>query len=360
MDMFNDDLNDALHIDERMLGIVAVDDGFARTKVCTLRNGYDMLRGTAVPRVREFGTVIASGSTGLVNFSGGVSNAWEADGQTFSVSDRIAGDSTTFEGFHWSPMNRVLINHYLAVCGYSDKDVEVLQVGLPINLFYDNDGSLSRNIEKKINNLRQPVTPLGNTLRPPRSIKKIEVIAQGMVAYLDLTMGWNLRQIVEGAGRVVVIDIGGRTTDIASVVGSATGGTRFDRKTSGSLDIGVLEVHKLVNTKIRSEFNLNVDLTSSQLDDLISSGNLRVRGVVQDVTQVIEGAIDQVQGRLVREIHAAVPGIDLADKVMLVGGGANLFTGLTTIFPGSIVTDTPQWSNVRGMWKFSCITLDRA
>lgn len=123
--------------------IVAVDDGYARMKICVPTHSNSANPWFTPPSIREFGTVISSRPDALSNSDGSVSGRWEADGQQFSVSEMITGDNTSTDDFHWSRMNRVLVNHYLCECGLADRDIDLLVVGLPMSQFFTPGGKRS-------------------------------------------------------------------------------------------------------------------------------------------------------------------------------------------------------------------------
>jgi plasmid segregation protein ParM len=327
--------------------VVAVDDGYARTKICVPSlNGADDLWG-AVPQIREFGTVITRRMGAAFNEESTAKSSWIADGQQFSVDEYSVGDTVATDHYHWSPMNRVLVNHYLTQCGLSGVDIDLLVVGLPMSQYYSRTGKRSEMVEKKIASLMTPVTPVGLTPQPPR-IREVRVVPQGRSALVDHMFGWDLKELGEYMDRTAIIDIGGRTTDLAYILRGETN----DPNNSGSLQIGVLNVLAQLNGVLMAHFNRSKEYPPQVLDRALRERRLLVNQVNEDVGEQVDEAVATVAGRLIEEIRSRIVDADIADKILLVGGGASVFGAvLRKAYPNAIVPVDPSWANVRGFWK---------
>lgn len=336
--------------------VVGVDDGYSDIKICGGGLGKQTIDKMEVPGLAAFGSIIERGST-TGNIDGGIRNRWDVNGETFTVSPFSAGERIEFDDFHWSPENKVLIHHYLAEAGYSDADVDLLVVGLPMSSFFDlQSGGKSVNIDRKVANLLAAPVPIGETKRPPRSIKRVQVRPQGLLSFFDFCVNWDGSRRSEPPARVAVIDIGGRTTDLAFVVG----GKEIDRKYSKSLNIGVINVLLALNSALRDRFSISIDFPRETLKEILRTRYARIRGQNIDVSDIVESAVKSVGGALWRQVLAEMEGLAMADLILLVGGGASVFNNVRPeVLAGAHIPDQPEYANVRGMWKFGFCQIQR-
>jgi len=327
--------------------VVAVDDGYARTKVCVPQIGAGDALWGSVPIIKEFGTVITRGVSATSSADGTESGTWVADGQQFSVDEYVAGDTVATDDYHWSAMNRVLVNHYLVQCGLSAVDIDLLVVGLPMSQFYTPTGKRSDVVDKKITSLMRPVIPVGETKQPAR-IKEVKVVPQGRSALFDHVVGWDLKAKGRFQERTAIIDIGGRTTDLAYILN----GQKNDVLNSGSIQIGVLDVLGHVNTGLMDHFDRPSKFPPQLLNRALRERRVDMNGARHDVSDIVDAAIELVVSRLIGEIRATIKDADIADEIIIVGGGAAVFgSALRKSYPGALIPDDPSWANVRGFWK---------
>jgi plasmid segregation protein ParM len=327
--------------------IVAVDDGYARIKVCAPVDGNLAGRQGGPPTIKEFGTVIARGSPATIGSDGAIKSSWIADGEQFSVDEHIAGDNVATDDFHWSLMNRVLVNHYLVECGFSGVDIDLLVVGLPMSQYYTDSGKRSDIVKRKIQNLMRPVTAVGET-PPPANIRQVFVVPQGHSVIADHVMGWDIILRNKYPERTAIIDIGGRTTDLAYIIN----GKKNEASNSGSLQIGVLDVLGQLNSNLMTHFDRLKKYPPQILDRALRDRHIVVNGRREDVGSLVDQAVNKVASRIITEIRARMTDADIADEVIIVGGGATVFASvLRKAYPGAIIPPDPSWANVRGFWK---------
>ncbi|WP_327210175.1 ParM/StbA family protein [Rhizobium leguminosarum] len=143
------------------------------------------------------------------------------------------------------------------------------------------------------------------------------------------------------------MDIGGRTTDIATVIG----GTRIDHARSGTANIGVLDVYKAVKQgiwaqeKIRDEFPINV------IDKAVRTGTIKLYGDEMDVSKIVDEVKSEYLAKLKREIERQISTAAAMNRVVFVGGGSALFTDIAGTFRNGYVSPDPEFANARGLYK---------
>jgi plasmid segregation protein ParM len=275
--------------------------------------------------------------------------SWVADGEEFTVSDVVDGEDTRFEDFHWSPMNRVLVAHSLAKFGWSGQPIKKLYLGLPLRVFYDEHGEENRDlIDQKIANMRGAVAPTSGKFIAP-VYEQIDVIAQGMAGFVDHMIDFRGRGLNQLPKTAAVIDVGGRTTDIAFI----RDGGFVDMELSTTENIGVLDVHQVLAHGLSRKFNRAQKIEHYLLDEAVKTGLFPHRGQRVDVSDLVAAAIGEIETKLYRTIKRTLGNSDAVDLVLLIGGGAEVFSGIRQLIPHSVIAPAPGFANARGMWKFA-------
>jgi plasmid segregation protein ParM len=320
--------------------LVAIDDGYAQTKVYGEKPdgtiGKYHMRSSVRPGRYGVGSISGNGFLGL----------YETEEGPFTASEDVEAESTQFDNFHTSTMNRVLVNHGLVGAGYGGLRVDIF-TGLPVADFFGRDGAMDEEkIALKKANLKKPVQ-LASGSGAVALINSIEVGCQAVAAYYDYALDDDLKEIRDTDGAIAIVDIGGRTTDIATVIG----GTRIDHARSGTANIGVLDVYKAVKQgiwaqeKIRDEFPINV------IDKAVRTGTIKLYGDEMDVSKIVDEVKSEYLAKLKREIERQISTAAAMNRVVFVGGGSALFTDIAGTFRNGYVSPDPEFANARGLYK---------
>ena len=193
--------------------LVAVDDGYAQTKL--YGEGADgnpvrfCMRSSVRPGRYGLGSISGTGSVGL----------YDTEDGPFTVSEDVEAEDTKFDGFHLSTMNRVLVNHALVGGGYAGQDVDIV-TGLPVADFFLNGFKDEEKVGRKRDNLMKPVSRTDED--GVAKIVSVQVGCQAVAAWVDYALDDDLNEREGIDGAVAIVDIGGRTTDIATVIGCHT------------------------------------------------------------------------------------------------------------------------------------------
>lgn len=320
--------------------IVAVDDGFAATDV-VIMNGGQVVHQLAIPSRARPGLHNISAIGGAQD---AIAPAYETEGSTFTVGDLSDSESARFEDYPFSGMNRVIVHHALRLAGLGGKRVR-LATGLPLATFYQNGVPNTAVIQRKDASIRQAVMAADKS--PVAEIVHHETYPEGLSAWVDYAVkeDGNLRTGIEDE-TCCVIDIGGKTTDIAVVLP----GQRIDHSRSGSADIGVLDVIAAMSADLQNEHKVAFSLAA--IDNALRTKTIKIWGQQKDAGPVIERAVKSVLDRLLREINRKLgAGVDI-DKILLVGGGANVFGKAVSNHPNIEIPDNPEFANARGFAKY--------
>lgn len=325
--------------------LVAVDDGYAQTKLYTI-----LPDGTEVKQVRR--SSIRTGKQGIGSINGdGFVGLYEVDGVGFTVSELIESENTKFDDFHTSVLDRVLVNHALVEADLSKFDID-LWTGLPVADFFRDGKKDETKIALKKENLLKTVKAGGPDVIIPK-IGNVNVGCQAVSAWVDFALDndLNVRDDIDGA--VAIIDIGGRTTDIATVMNA---GASVDHQRSGTDNIGMLDVYAGLSHGIARKFDVRGNLPLSDLAKAMRNPEKTIKlwGKPRDISDIVDAVLEEFEGKLKRAIEVVIGNGASIDNVVFVGGGSALFTGLLKNFPhnGEIVPD-PEFANARGLHKFA-------
>lgn len=321
--------------------LVAIDDGYAQTKVYGERPdgtiGKYHMRSSVRPGRYGVGSISGDGFMGL----------YDTEEGPFTASEDVEAESTQFDNFHTSTMNRVLVNHGLVGAGYGGMEVDII-TGLPVADFFGPDGAKDETkIALKKANLQKEVQLVSGSDKVA-ILKDITVGCQAVAAYIDYALDDNLNEVEDVDGAVAIVDIGGRTTDIATVIG----GSRIDHARSGTANIGVLDVYKAVKQGIWTELKIRDDFPINVIDKAVRTGAIKLWGKPQDVSKIVADVVAEYQAKLAREIERRISTGAAMNAVVFVGGGSALFKDIAGTFQNGYMSDDPEFANARGLYKY--------
>lgn len=326
--------------------LISIDDGFRRTKAIIANPDAPAEGFRTQVQFSSAAPGLVLGSTGAVGVDG-LSGAYSTEGRDFTVDPHIDGDDTRFDGYALSDLNRVLVHHAMHSIGLSGQQV-TLATGLPLGTYFDPSGRpRTELIGRKKRSLEIAVTAHSGA-EPIRVVRQI-VCPQGVAAFADWLIDdtMNVREGRTPSDRLAIIDIGGRTTDTAMVVGSG----RIDMRQSGTVNIGVGDVLDELRMLLMAEFKVSAIRTSS-LEAYLRERKAVVRGKPHDISGHVDQAIGSVFERIAREVQRRLG--DAYDvPVYVVGGGAHLMAGaLKKIYDHAEIAPEAEFANARGFYKF--------
>lgn len=317
---------------------VGVDDGFAMTKIVVLQKGQEP-RTIAIPSRARSGM---HGTTSIGGDDDVTGTCYETEGTMYTVEPLFNSESAKFDEYPFSGMNRSIVNHALRLAGLGGADVRIA-TGLPIGTFYKGGQADEGTIARKDASIRQKVITLDG--KPTANIVDHQVFPEGLGAFIDYVMDddGNVRDLDESVG---VIDIGGRTTDVAVVMP----GRRIDHARCGSADVGALNVVEEVALALQKEFK--VDVPAGQVEQAIRTGKLKLWGKPVDIAAHVAVAAEKVVDGILREINRRLGNAVDLERVILVGGGAHVFKSVAEKYKHIVVPQAPEFANARGFAKF--------
>ena len=107
---------------------------------------------------------------------------YETEATRYAAGE-IDGEPTYFDGYPFSGLNRVIVQHGMQQAKLGGHSVHAVS-GLPVSAFYLKDGSQrAETVEKKRASLKQPVDPIDGRLAA--SIAFHDVIPEALAAWYD-------------------------------------------------------------------------------------------------------------------------------------------------------------------------------
>ena len=256
---------------------------------------------------------------------------------------------TRLDDFSISDINIVLVHHSLQQIEASG-DISIC-TGLPFNRYYHNSETNNKLITQKTNVFNVDI----------KSNKKINynivshmVCSQGVAVYFDLLLNndgsCNTEMQDEfGDESVIIIDIGGGTTDI---VAFKNNNIQFDLSTT--LDIGCLSVEdKLYQT-------VTCKLNSYKIPKVITQNIIENNGIYKgtktthDFSEDFKSIKLELAGTIINKIKQMISNtLDISIIAFAGGGSILLHDELKHLFPSDIIkfVKDPIYSNSRGMRK---------
>jgi len=277
-------------------------------------------------------------------------------GKDLESSVHVASDD-----YCYSDYNRVLVYHALRQA--SAKGQVELVTGLPLKQYYrGRSGSINDElINKKDESLLKNNVLSSNFEELTKLDFKIvsnTTMAEAISSWLDVVITLDDHGGAQYddeliSKKIAIVDIGGRTTDIAVVRDYS-----LDIERSTTIDIGMLKVRD----KLRDVFieMYSEEFSIPHLDSAIETGFIEYFGeqcdVSADVERIYKDLAKEIETEVVRVLGR---GSDLTKIIFTGGGSVRLFEKyLSHIYPrNSRLADDALFSNASGMYKYGLMAL---
>ncbi|WP_342051243.1 MULTISPECIES: ParM/StbA family protein [unclassified Cupriavidus] len=297
-------------------------------------------------------------------------NVYEtADGEfvTITANDVAAPAVDTRSGdYPTSSVNRALVAHALVEAGVSGQQVSIV-TGLPVDRFYLHGSKNIDLIEAKKSSLLRPLArPVGSDGLPAlATVVEHAVISEAVAAFLDALLDFDGNEDPEFGEisedyPVAVVDVGGKTTDIAVV--REGGGGLYSEK-SGTAEVGALYLYDQLDRRLREQFQLKEEVPFAYRKRAIETGSYMLWGKKHDVSQLVGEALDDFAVQVGHEVSKRLKDASMFGRTLFVGGGARLLgSRRAQVFPGVPgegiwIPEEPEFANARGMYKAAYASL---
>ena len=338
--------------------LVANDNGYAAHKIAWVDNQGKIITG-------KIPTQIQAGGSGLSTLTGGRVCAYKVDGVEYHCSSLLTNPmNLRNDDYPVSVANRVLFNHALAKFGLMGMPVRAA-VTLPFRDYFNGDGSINEVLKAKTqaNFENANVEVVGSEAQP--EIVGVRVCAEALSAWFDWAMNDDgsmteaYNELHEQDGSMLVVDIGGSTTDLASL-GLESGELLINQQRSGTDKVGVLDalvkLEELVRAKMESEGVQGMSghaskLPQKLLEMIMEKGSCNYSGRQWSFEAERDTACKAVAERIVNYIKSKVGNPGEYFAILVVGGGAIVFRKwIEAMFHNAVFGD--EFSNAKGALKY--------
>lgn len=298
------------------------------------------------------------GATGIGGDA--ASGVYSVGDKKFTVSDALQGDVIDTRSLNYpvSEENRVLVFHALLTAGLSGQEISLV-TSLPVSDYYLGATPNTVLHERKRANLMNPEHPVqqfGGVVDMP-VVNDHRIMSEGLSAIYDMMINEDTSDNVGffnmlDQGPIGVIDVGGKTTDLA-VINVVNGKPQVDMKRSGSAEIGMLRMQRLIEHELMNKFEIK-NVSPRVMLDVLKNGKIMISGIEQDATDVVRKALNAVLPDFMGAIKSQWGNAKDMMQIIMVGGGSyTLFDDLKLIYPQLIRRDMPEFANARGMCKMA-------
>ena len=310
-----------------MTSLVVIDEGSAQAKA-TFRAENGALATTVVPsRIAEQAKVDINGYSESAYFT-------EEGGEYTVNGDFDDIIRTNISSYQTSEANRALVHETLRQSGFAGRPVRVV-VTLPMNQFFSKvQGSpINQKLisSKKRNILGGIKSAAGHELA---EIIDCKVYPEGIPALFDTIRNddGSLKQGFEDGMKILVVDIGGTTTDVSVVTPNGT------IESYDSFNTGVLRVVERFSELAAPEFGLK-RIPRALAEEAVKSG--RLKNI--NVSELIKRSSRTVLQTILR--------------VLIVGGGAALIGRELAEAMGvdALIPEQPDMAISRGIYKLEML-----
>lgn len=327
---------------------VGVDDGRWGIKV-QAEDGSHAIVPSVIASGHQFGSANGGGDRSCYRVR-------TEQGGVLDYTVGVDGINTRFPGFDVSDVNAVLLHHALIEAGLGGKKVDIV-TGMPLCDYFIGNVVNKRHIDAKIANLKSALVTNMDESVACAVIDRVAVTCEGVCAGIDLMMDaeGNVSDKHLGLfddGYVGIIDIGGKTTDMACLKRERSGELAIVHGYSGSEEIGTLSLIDALVRRLPVVVGVG-GLPVDKVEAAIRTNEVRHFGKRYDVTEVV----DEEKLILAKNVMAAARRKMGADgghlgAVVLVGGGSlALKEQIQRVYPEVLLADDPQNANARGMLK---------
>lgn len=327
---------------------IGLDDGFAETKV-VLSNGVT-IRIPSQAKAGEMSQISINGNDTTIF-------PYKTSDGNYVIGNITEADSTAFDDYPMSSLNRVIVMHALRQAGVEHDAQLYVCTGLPIKRFYlagDINKALIK--QKTANLLKNDVVALDGTPLP--KIFKHEVVSEGIAAWMDVVLfrdkdGKIVVNKEQAAKKMAIIDIGGRTTDIAVIQNG-----NLDISRSSTINVGMLAVQEMVKEAITAKYDITPSI--EHLNTALADKKIKLWGKWENVADMVVSAQKTILSRIESECKRCIGnGADL-DQVVFVGGTVvEVEAFLSGWFRNQFIGFEPGFANARGMQKYAEMVMNK-
>jgi plasmid segregation protein ParM len=178
-------------------------------------------------------------------------------------------------------------------------------------------------------------------------VARVKVIPQPFGSFFDLILNdeGRLKDPDKIRERVGIIDIGFQTTDLALAT------PQFVEASSGSLEVGVRSIADQLSRDLSRKYSVTLDTTEAE--ETLRHKSVRIFGESVDLADMIAERTREVAELILSYAHSLWGRGERLNRLILTGGGAEIFRSYFSGYPNLHVPQDPSLSNVTGYLKLA-------
>ena len=318
--------------------ILGLDVGYSRTKVVGERGRWDFPSVTGTP------------DTGRFSLNGA------AEDMTLTFPYNVAvGEGAIIQSRHlmrredrsWiesDEYHALILTAFSELTTASHADLIVVS-GLPIAYFDLDEGTLQVRLMGEHSFQRK------DRGRQTLTVARAAVLPQGLGALCSVCLDekGNIARRDLATGRVGLIDVGGKTTNVLSVNRLSEVG-----RETASINSGAWDVVRAVGRWLTDNCP-DLELRDHEIVDAIKARSTRYKGKPVDLGAVIDGAVSPLADQVIAQASQLWNGAGALDVILVAGGGAHLVGPhiLRHFDHAQVIAGDPQFANAVGYYRFA-------
>lgn len=314
--------------------ILGVDLGFVQTKAMANYGGKVKFPSLVKKRSSNVITGIDDAEGMVVGFEG---ESWNvgAKGTYDFKADRLNHNSDFVK----------LLAVFGSLHNYNRAGYDKVVTGLPVYEFNNYRESLRDAIGSNVHSYTF------NGFQCATNAREVHVIPQSAGAFYDhvLTEDGEIADTPLASENVLVLDIGGRTTD-----GCIMEASKYSQE-SFTLFTGVWKVHQELRRLIMNSHNYTMKIW--EVDEVTRTGVLTLGGKFHDIQDLVDKAVDVIFPEIWDEMSLHIEDFRRYSVVMLAGGGAHVFYNQLKAYLDTpvILMEDAEFANARGYMKYGIL-----
>lgn len=313
---------------------IAIDAGCAYIKVAHY-DDINQIRTFSIP-------AIVSDEKPMVDLQGNESPSYLCEGSQWSIIESSTRfENTRFPDYPYSSINSVLMHHGIHRAGIKNPDIQ-LATSVPLHDYYFD---MSNTKGRKRESVQRTVASVCGRTLP--QINHHMTLPEGLAGWIDLCYDKDGNKKPNlPTGEVGLVDIGGRTTDIA-VVHSMN----ISKESIDTVKMGYLDVMDHLNDLLNRRFSSG-QIAISALDRALRTKTIEVEsGREEDISQEVGQVIHAFADKTMHEINIILGNRGNLSGTCYFGGGVEHIRDIIMKQPKVFIPENPQFSNVIGCLK---------
>ena len=315
---------------------VGVDAGCAYIKVVAFDDNNQLIK-RAIPSIAVAGKPTA-------DMTGKKSPSYMCDGQTWSINlNSSKYKDTRYPDYPYDQLNTVLLHHGIKQAGISNDEIQ-LATCIPLNDYYS---EMELNKARKRDSSQKAVISNDGLTLP--KIEHRLTVPEGLSGWIDLCFNFNGdKKSGMPTNDVGLVDIGGRTTDIAVIVREM----EIYTDTISTIPMGYLDVMANLNELINIQYKNTGKFALSDLEKALTARTMEIEsGRVENIGVLVDQAISIFTASLFRDVSHIIGNAGQLSGTCYFGGGVHHIKETIKEQEKVFIPEDPQFCNAIGALK---------